>query len=292
MRRAGIILLAISLGANAAPATAFAQQPDVLSKLGTLDLDKGHTGHVSYYYAPPDAARAEALGSLVDDAAAFFEAELGLGFDLSIAALGPDDWFSEYPGVPYAVPWVSIPEHVLMLPASLSEGVLVAGRDPLADRRRVDFVALHEFGHLASKEFLRPDAAEPYTPVSWFDELLATYFAYCYVAESDPEWAAAARAEWSSEVRSFEPSVRSLDWTFMESLPGPELSRTYGWYQNVLNLQAADLYRRHGPSLLPSLKAALPWQGAQSWTSEALIGHLDGVAPELANWAEGFGRDP
>ncbi len=282
--------MALGLACLAAPVAASAQRPSAWAVLDSLGLESGHVGRVEYYFATADEARAEALASLVDAAAAVFERQLDLRFDLSVAALGPGEWFSEFPGVPYAVPWASIPERLLLLPSSLSQGVLILGPTALADRRRVDFVALHEYGHIAAKEYFRPEAVEPYTPVSWFDELIATYFAYSHLAEADPEWASAARAEWSSQIRDFTPPVLSLDWGFMSGLPGPELSRVYGWYQTVLNERAAELYDRRGIALLPRLKAALSWEDASRWTPARLLNALDGVTPELAAWAREFGR--
>jgi hypothetical protein len=285
------MLLAAALGGAWTPRPVVAQQVEVLPVLDTLGLERGRVGRVEYYYADPDRERSEALARLIQGAAIHFERELDLRFDLALAALGPERWFSEFPGVPYAIPWVSIPEHVLMLPASLSEGVLVQGPTQLDDRRRVDFVALHEYGHLAAKEYFRPEAGPPYTPMSWFDELIATYFAYGYLAETDPVWAAAARAEWEAAIRAYRPSVVSLDWGFMDALPPRELSDTYGWYQTVLNRQAAELFDRRGIELLPRLKEALDWRSASSWTTESLLDDLESVAPDLAAWARDFGED-
>jgi hypothetical protein len=44
----------------------------------------------------------------------------------------------------------------------------------------------------------------------------------------------------------------------MRTLPAPELAQTYAWYQLVLNLRMADVYGKHGPPFLPTLKEKLP----------------------------------
>lgn len=291
MRSPVVALMALVLVWHVAPIEAVAQRPSALAQLDTLGLESGQIGRVTYFHAAPDQARAEALAVLVENAAALFDRELDLRFDVTLAALGPDDWFSEFPGVPYAVPWASISERLLVLPSSLTEGVLLVGPTEVANRRRVDFVALHEYGHVAAKEYFRRDAAEPYVPVAWFEELLATYFAYAYVAEVDEDWAEAEHAEWEIQLRSYTPPVLSLDWRFMDALRGPELSRVYGWYQFLLNKQAAALYERHGLTLLPRLKAMLPWESAPTCAAEALLRDLDTVTPKLAEWAESFGED-
>jgi hypothetical protein len=76
----------------------------------------------------------------------------------------------------------------------------------------------------------------------------------------------AARKEWSGRVASFDPVVRSLDWTFMSRLPPQTLADTYAWYQFLLNLQAAELFERHGVEFLQTLDTELSWDTADDWT--------------------------
>jgi hypothetical protein len=165
-------------------------------------------------------------------------------------------------------------ERLLVVPSSLTVGLLVERRTPLAGRRLVDFVTLHEFGHVAAKEYYRPGDTVAYVPVQWFRELVATYFAYAYVASVDPDWAAAARQEWAADVAAFTPAVQSLDWRFMGSLTGRELARTYEWYQLLLNLRAAELFTAHGTQLLMDLRR-LPWDNSRNWTTEIVLAALD-----------------
>lgn len=292
--RAKIATAALTLLAGAvlsAPHAGVAQSTTPRAVVASLGLDQSQVGRVTAHFAPADRARTEELAALVDAAAALFERELALSFAMELAALGPDDWFSEFPAIPYAIPWVSMNERLLLLPSSLSEGVLIQGPNALADRRRVDFVALHEYGHVAAKEYFRPGSAEDYIPVPWFEELIATYFAFAYVASAEPAWAEAAKQEWLGQIERFKPSVRSLDWGFMAALPGPEFAQTYGWYQFLLNLQCAKLYESHGLDLLPALKGGLQWDGAQGWTSNSVLDGLEELAPRFTEWAREFGTD-
>jgi hypothetical protein len=250
-----------------------------------MDLEQQRVGRVDVYYAASDQARAIAMAGLVDQAAVLFEGEFGVTFPVSLAALGPADWFSEFPGVPYAIPWASIPERLLILPSSLEVGVLASGPDRLANQRRTDFVALHELGHVAATEFF---GATGRGSVPWFHELIATYFAYSYVAAVDPEWAAAAKREWQGQVDAFEPTVRSLDWTYMSQLSGPAVAQEYGWYQFLLNLRAAELHERHGVALMRELRGTLDWANAELWTAASLLQRLEGTVPSLVAWARSF----
>ncbi len=283
------VSLAAGLAALPSPASAQAEAPmAVLSRLG---LATEQVGRVTAHFAAADRARARELAVLVESAAAMFDAELGLSFPLQLAALGPDDWFADIPGIPYAIPWPAMNDRLLVVPSSLTTGLLVEGRSPVAGRRLVDFVTLHEYGHVAAKEYYRAGDTADYIPVHWFRELVATYFAYDYIASVDPAWARAARQEWAAEVAAFTPAVISLDWRFMGSLGGRELARTYEWYQLMLNLRAAELHDAHGTRLLIELRR-LPWGHAQEWTTDSVLGELDGLTPAFATWARGFGAKP
>jgi hypothetical protein len=217
-----------------------------------------------------------------------FEEELRLSFFIELAALAPDDWFSDIPGIPYAIPWPSMNERLLLLPSSLQVGLMVEGRDPDVAKRLVDFVALHEYGHVAAKEYFRPEDSADYIPVQWFRELVATYFAYCYIATVDQAWAEASRAEWAAAAAASAPPVLSLDWGFMNEMTGVELAQTYEWYQLMLNLKAAELFDAHGIALLPALKR-LPWDRSRDWTSAVVIESLNPINPGLSEWARNFG---
>lgn len=72
-------------------------------------------GRVTAYFAPAARERAEQVAGLSEAAAAYFERELGIVFDVKVAALAPEHWFSQYPGIPYAIPWNSMPERLLFV---------------------------------------------------------------------------------------------------------------------------------------------------------------------------------
>lgn len=160
--------------------------------------------------------------------------------------------------------------------------------DALTRRRTVDFVLLHEYGHLAAKAYFRADSDQDYLPVSWFEEFLANYFAYAFVRASDLDWSEAGKAAWRDEVEGFTPSVLSLNWSFMNELPPDELARTYGWYQYLLNLRAADVYEQHGLGFLRALEDRLAWEETEDWTTESLLSSLEEVAPGFKAWSDGL----
>ena len=280
------ILLMVVLSGFAVTLPAQDEDSSLPKHLETLGLNTTKVGRVTAHFAPADQARAEELAVLAEKAAAYFEREFGITFELGLAVLGPDQWFSKFQQVPYAIPWPSIPDRLIFMPSSLEEGVLIYGPTELENRRRVDFVLLHEYGHIAAKEYFRPSDLHDYLPVSWFDELLATYFAYAFIRASDPAWAESAPEAWLEEVQSYTPSVLSLDWSFMSTLSGGELARTYGWYQFMLNLRAAEIYDQEGLGFLRSLKEHLQWHESATWTTASLLPLLETMAPGFHAWEE------
>ena len=135
------------------PAQGQAQTP--LHRVRTAGLDSAMVGRVTAFFAPGDRAHANDLAALLDRAADYFQGDLGGGFPLYLAVLRPKTWFGPYEDdVPalYGVPWGWIPQSLIGAPASLTEGILIQGPDEEANLRRVRFVMLHEYGHLAAKE--------------------------------------------------------------------------------------------------------------------------------------------
>jgi hypothetical protein len=282
-----------TIGVLASSTCVSAQDPRPTEFIRTLALDSARVGSISVRFGPEDREYALQLATLCEDAVSFFHGEFTSPFSPQLAVLRPEHWFVPYAGgegEPYGIPWAWVPDLLITVPASLDAGVLITGPDRQADQRRVRFVMLHEYGHLASKQFLHPGSDQPYSSVRWFDELIATYFAYAFVRASDPGWAQAAQEEWLVAVESFTPPVVSLDWSHFRDLSPIEFARTYAWYQNLLNLQAAALYDEHELDFLRRIRDRLDWQNAADWTTDQLVPILDDIAPGFQSWASGIER--
>lgn len=215
------VMLAVTLLA-ASSAAIRAEDTSPLARVEAFRLETAKIGSVTAHFAPTDREYAHQLATLSEAAASYFERELDGSFPLHLAILSPDRWFDPYSdsgSLPYGIPWASVEDLLMTVPASLHEGVLILGPDDKANRRRVRFVMLHEFGHIASKRHLHPESPVPYSSVWWFEELLATYFAYSYVRAHDPECAEASRREWVDVLNGYSPAVLSLDWGSCASFP-------------------------------------------------------------------------
>ena len=283
----------ITIGLSGVATSVTAQSPSPIEMVRAIGLDSGDVGGIRVHHGPSDREHALQLAALCAEAVSYFEGEFGPSSPPQLAVLRPEHWFVPYAGgegEPYGIPWGWIPDLLIAVPASLDEGVLITGPDRSADLRRVRFVMLHEFGHLASKQLLHPRSGQPYSSVRWFDELIATYFAYAFVSASDPDWARKAQDEWQNALKEFTPAVVSLDWSHFRDLSPVEFARTYAWYQTLLNLHAATLYEEHGLDFLRGLRDRLDWQNAANWTTERLLPTLDGLAPGFQTWAASLGR--
>jgi hypothetical protein len=139
----------------------------------------------------------------------------------------------------------------------------------------VDFVALHELGHLAAKQYFHPESGHDFgVPIRWFEEFLASYFAVSAAHAADPDWIATVEQRSNMTIGSFDPAVRSFDWEFMQRLPGADFARTYAWYQSMLNLAAIEIHGRLGVGLLRSLKDDLNGTEVGEWTNDEILLHL------------------
>jgi hypothetical protein len=87
-------------------------------------------------------------------------------------------------------------------------------------------------------------------------------------------------------VEAFDPPVISLHWSFMNDLPGNELARVYAWYQQMLNLEADELFEQAGTEFLPALRQHLPWDRASDWTTDMLLPLLAEVNPHFQDWEQ------
>jgi hypothetical protein len=262
-----------------------AQEPSPLARVEALAPETATVGRGTVHFARSDRQRAAQLAELTEKAAVFFERETGLSFPFRLAVLSPEHWFSEFEDGPYTIPWYSPAEALIIVPSS-DEGIPTGS----GFTRAVDFITLHEYGHLAAKRYFHPGSGRAEVPLLWFEELLATYFAYSFVASWDPPWAEAMRGEWAANVAGFSPRERSLDWRFMGGLPPDEIGRTYGWYQNLLNLRAAEIHDGHGIAFLPALKEGLPWAELGNWETGSLLPHLEAVSPGFEAWADRLER--
>lgn len=289
---AGTVLLGALHGAP--PATA--QQPGPLSEIRGLDVARVDTGRMTVLFSTHDerggtpgkaaALRtAEPLGAAAD----FFAERLGGDFHFTLALLSPRDW-GRTGGPPYAIPWHSQADRLVVIPVRADISLMVSGADSDRARRVLEGVSLHQLGHIVTAAYFLPAGFRaPEPPVRWFDELLASYLSFAYMREHDPDLADIMEQLALEVTLGTEPRFSGLaqyDAFHDTYLSSPQGASNLHWYHNAFNLRAAELYRRQGPDLMHRLRAELPWARMENWTTEELLELLDELSPGSRAWAE------
>ncbi len=261
-------------------AAAAAQDPSPYERIQALGLDSMRVDPVLILYDEADRARAAELASLVRDANEYFRHELELALEPRIAGLPAGHWVGDIPTDRYTMPYGIEAERMIVVPAS---GARLPEGAPFT--RPIDFIALHEYGHLANTRYFRAGQWDAYAP-TWFEEFLATYWAWAYVRRFQPAWSDSLLREWPATLTKYTPPELSLDWRFMRSLPPEEMSRSYGWYQIMLNVEVARVYEEQGVGFLRAVRERLDWDVVDSWTTPALLARLEKIAPGFQEWAD------
>ncbi|MFO7726285.1 MAG: hypothetical protein R6V45_12130 [Oceanipulchritudo sp.] len=247
-------------------------------------------GSVTAYYSEGAHAQADSLVSLLGQSVDFFEREVGLHEDFSIAVLDPDSWAKLTP-IPYGLPFVSGPPYVVCFPADtnhelhrlISQGIagsVFSAESGLEETERVNvFVSLigfHELGHIYSRKM-----GLTY-PNNWIFEFMASYFAYFYLDEHFPCYGQVWEETCAYLARRIEPAYRTLgDFERLYVRVGVE---TYAWYQMVFLLRVAEVFRVEGGQFLRTLKDH-EWEK----TSEDFhVGEMEQLMPGFLDWTGRF----
>jgi hypothetical protein len=224
--------------------------------------------------------RAAALQELVRDAHGYLTQGLGTDFSPLVVVADRTDWArgdDETP--PYGIPYVSDDRLELVIPADPRENFLIdvyaaySSREPA--ERFADLIAVHELGHLHSREMGLD------LPSGWLAEFMATYLASCFLVTHRPEDAALWYALSRAHAEAVSPEHRSLE--ALDELyfgVGPE---NYIWYQNALTLMVERVQaalgldfalrlkssglgpRSDGPTMLAAAEQAYP--GFEGWAA-------------------------
>ena len=287
-----ITLFAAMLAAAPAPA----QQTGALDRIRALAVETAESGRLTVLYSDHDGPRLDtdretalAVARPLADAAEFFADRLGGDLHLTLALLSPRDW-GRTGGPLQPLPWHAQADRLVVMPVRANLAMMASGPDSVRTRRIMEVVALHQLGHMVTATYLQPAGFRgPAPPVRWFDELLASYFAYSYMRASAPELATFMTDLAREITRGTEPRFSGLvqyDAFYESYLSVPQGSDNHGWYHNAFNLRAAELYGQHGEELMHAIRSELPWSRLESWTTEELLELLEPIAPGFLAWSE------
>ena len=254
------------------------------------------------YYSSKYKDRAESIGHQIVASNRFYQENLGIVVDIRVAVLDSVDHQRASINLPYGLPFIR--NSFVVMPADLTTGAVIdmyapfestASAEILADlreagfsyadanRRMVDLIGLHEIGHAQVTAF-GINARQ-----RWFNEFLASYFAYAYMQSYEPSTAIVWDRVTQAGREGHKPSYTSLD-DFNRLYVAVGVS-DYGWYQNMFQKRIHDIYKEHGLDFLRLVRERFSDPEWKPEKAAELLEVLEEIAPGFIAWSAELGRD-
>jgi hypothetical protein len=279
--------------------SASAQDAKTLEKVQNLKTPS-LKNKITVYYSPGYKKRAKEIQPLIEDAMRFYEQKLNLKVDLSVAVLEKAQWQQVTP-IPYGLPWVSDAPHVAFLPAT-ADGVVVS--DTLkskefftpamlqkikssgfsfeqAAEKTVDLIGLHELGHTYSQQI---GIISP-RPNKWFNEFMASYFAYACLREKRPKLATLFHTM-TADMAAVTPKQKHTTLDDFERLYVEVGPANYGWYQGKFFERVAQVYEAKGLSFIEEVRKTFPGDEKETLTIDVVLERSEKIAPGFISWSK------
>jgi hypothetical protein len=142
----------------------------------------------------------------------------------------------------------------------------------------VDIIGLHEIGHVQN------GAMGIDTKQSWFNEFMASYFAYAYMQNNDTSLAVIWDVFTHTGFESFSPTHVSLD-VFNKLYFGVGVEN-YGWFQNAFQERIRDVYAVKGLDFIRLVKEKLSDPSFQPVSAKELLEKLEEIEPGFLKWSD------
>jgi hypothetical protein len=277
----------------------WAQDAQTLEKVQNLKTP-ALKNKITVYYSPSYKQRAKEIQPLIEDAMRFYEQKLNLRVDLKVAVLDRTQWQQITP-IPYGLPWVSDAPHVAFLPAT-ADGVVAADTLRLkefftpammqkikssgftfeqAAEKTVDLIGLHELGHTYAQQI----GIVPPRPNKWFNEFMASYFAYAYLREKKPKLATLFQTM-TADMALVTPPQKHTTLDDFERLYVEVGPANYGWYQGKFFERVVEVYDAKGVSFIGDVRKAFPADEKETLTIETVLQRSEKIAPGFINWSK------
>ena len=256
----------------------------------------------TYYYSEGQYQRAEKIAALMENAAVYFQEEIGFTPNTTLYILAPDDWksfaaeqYHEVYGFPHDIDsyhlaiaaedndfWRSFLPPIDKLPAPLAAQITKAYGTTEGSYSMMpffDLLALHEMGHsYHGQAGLRMHR-------NWMRELFVNIMLHTYVAENQPELLPALETfpDMVVNAGSAEYQFTSLeDFKRLHGTAGID-PKNYGWYQSKLHSAAKDIYNAGGKEAIKTLWKVLE-KHQEVMTDDEFTNMLNNeVHPSVAN---------
>ncbi|MFW5644481.1 MAG: hypothetical protein ACOCZL_01080, partial [Bacteroidota bacterium] len=261
-----------------------------LEKIKSLELNETD-GDIPAYYTEGFEERAKETLDFLRYSKEYFEENFQVSQFFSLAVLDSASWI-KITRIPYGLPFVSGPPYVVCIPASTDNVLarIVSGgltdhdfsssysmtRDEIVNRF-ISLIGFHELGHIYANEYGMS------FPNKWTYEFAATYFAFSYMEDRQPEMSRLWLDVSEALLEEIEPEHRSLsDFEELYVRVGVE---DYAWYQMVFLQRVKEVYDRKGNEFTIQYKS-------HSWPTESenhYLGEMKEIVPGFLDWASNMG---
>lgn len=274
-----------------------AQNSTALQKLESLN-DPSSINKIRVYYSSGYEKRALELRAMVEDSLQFYEGKLNIKPEINLAVITSEQWRQVGLQVPYGVPNAQGPPYVIFLPSTTDNATTQAtlGLKEKSSAatlklikasgftfeegavKSVDLLGLHELGHILTRAYGINPANK------WLNEFLATYFAYAYLNQRQPNLARLWEAMSHTYLDGIVPKYTTLA-DFEKLYFGVGLEN-YGWYQAQFLLKGAQIYKSGKLKFLEKLKTSFPQTEKEPVSLESAVERIEKISPGIAVWSK------
>jgi hypothetical protein len=268
-----------------------------LQKLGLPAFEKP----MPTYYSVGEKSRAEKLALDITAMNGFYQTNLGVRPQVSLAVLNSNDWKQVNPVMPYGMPYnagamVVMPAQGGMVFDTIMQAKSAVPADTLERikqnnttfeaiaEKQVEWIGFHELGH----SMVRAYNIDP--GCRWLDEFLATYCGIAFVSQAGAEWRVVDLLKGSPPKRPKHTTLADFEELY-------DKVDDYVWYQTMFAARAKEGCSQMGVEFLKDVKREFPADsthaaGERSKVApgEALL-RLDKIAPGFVKWADVFQKD-
>ncbi|WDV46810.1 hypothetical protein PV797_03720 [Clostridiaceae bacterium M8S5] len=252
------------------------------------------SGKLRVKYSKGYLEKATAQYNLLKQMKEFYNEKKGFNLTVEVNLLYREAWEKKY-DLPYGLPFVMLEEiSVIVLPAT-EDGIVVESmlvfkdivpqniKDILSEinysyedavKQFPDLIGLHEIGHTLTIENGNDNLN------NWFNEFMATYFAYAFMRNKAPElaklWEANAYITYLDGSKPEYTSMDALDEVYCD-MPVPN----YDWYQKQFTLLAEKVYDAMGLDFIDSVRDAF---GNDEVKGDETFDRLRTISPIFDEW--------
>ena len=264
------------------PFTIFAQTSKIDS-LVSIRNPNIFDGKVPTYYIPGLEVPAKEYQEIVQNAIKFYEDKYSVSFKVRMAVLDSTNWLSEF--FPYGYIFYSSSWLVMVGDITYSTFPDIYGMRPFADKLEKALeedglsgnklantfyilCSLHELGH-----YFFTKLSSVRAPDLWVNEIMAWYFALCYLKENEPELSKAYEIFSYINIENYKPRYKTIS-EFDTIYAGMGVQNNL-WFHSNFWFLVNDIYDINGIDFITVYKELFSQDGSKKYTIEEITDLLD-----------------